>query len=214
MPFIADQGRRILVSLSALAAGALLSAGSAQATPILSALTTCPAQTMVQPFTPWGDSGSYTLPAGGGFEPGTMPWITAGPAAIASGNEPYDVSGNRADAHSLNLPAGSSAISPPVCVTLIYPWMRFFAQNTGSAGGSLQVEVEYVGLLGGVHWLQIASLTGSGAWNLTGQIPLLVNTLSVLSLSGQTPVAFRFTPVGTGSSWRIDDVYIDPYRRG
>ena len=27
-------------------------------------------------------------------------------------------------------------------------------------------------------------------------------------------VAFRFTPHGSDSSWLIDDVYIDPYRKG
>ena len=27
-------------------------------------------------------------------------------------------------------------------------------------------------------------------------------------------VAFRFTAQGTGSSWLIDDVFVDPYRKG
>jgi hypothetical protein len=27
-------------------------------------------------------------------------------------------------------------------------------------------------------------------------------------------VAFRFTAQGDGSTWLIDDVYVDPYRKG
>ena len=41
-------------------------------------------------------------------------------------------------------------------------------------------------------------------------MPVLAN-LTALLPGGQTPVAFQFTPVGTGS-WTIDDVYLDPKR--
>jgi hypothetical protein len=31
-------------------------------------------------------------------------------------------------------------------------------------------------------------------------------------LGGTTTVDFRFTPVGVGGSWQIDDVYVDPFK--
>jgi hypothetical protein len=31
--------------------------------------------------------------------------------------------------------------------------------------------------------------------------------------TGKANVAFRFTPIGLGAKWRIDDVYVDPMAR-
>jgi hypothetical protein len=33
------------------------------------------------------------------------------------------------------------------------------------------------------------------------------------SSTSRATIAFRFTPVGTGSRWQVDDLYVDPYRR-
>ena len=33
------------------------------------------------------------------------------------------------------------------------------------------------------------------------------------SSTSQATVAFRFTPMGTGARWQVDDLYVDPYRR-
>jgi hypothetical protein len=44
-------------------------------------------------------------------------------------------------------------------------------------------------------------------------MPIVANLLPLLP-GDHTPVAFRFTPVGLGGDWRIDDLYVDPYRRG
>jgi hypothetical protein len=38
-----------------------------------------------------------------------------------------------------------------------------------------------------------------------------VNLLSVL---GDQQVAFRFTALDDGGEWTIDDVYVDPYKKG
>jgi hypothetical protein len=34
----------------------------------------------------------------------------------------------------------------------------------------------------------------------------------VTSLLGTRAVAFRFTPVGSGAAFQIDDVYLDPWK--
>jgi hypothetical protein len=41
-------------------------------------------------------------------------------------------------------------------------------------------------------------------------VPVSVNLLSLL---GDQDVAFRFAPAG-GDEWAIDDVYVDPYKKG
>jgi hypothetical protein len=38
-------------------------------------------------------------------------------------------------------------------------------------------------------------------------------TFDPTAAAGAAPLAFRFTPQGTGSSWQIDDVYVDPMAR-
>jgi hypothetical protein len=43
-------------------------------------------------------------------------------------------------------------------------------------------------------------------------MPVLANLLTLLD--GHTSVSFRFTAAGLGSSWEIDDVYVDPYVKG
>jgi hypothetical protein len=35
---------------------------------------------------------------------------------------------------------------------------------------------------------------------------------NVTSLLGTRSVAFRFTPVGAGSAYQIDDAYLDPFK--
>jgi hypothetical protein len=35
---------------------------------------------------------------------------------------------------------------------------------------------------------------------------------NVTSLIGTRAVAFRFTPVGTGAAYQLDDVYLDPWK--
>jgi hypothetical protein len=50
---------------------------------------------------------------------------------------------------------------------------------------------------------------GGSAWQPTLPFPVVANLLPLLP--GQmTPVAFRFT--ARGGAWRIDDVYIDPWK--
>ena len=40
------------------------------------------------------------------------------------------------------------------------------------------------------------------------------NLTSVLNANGEAAVAFRFTPIGLGARWQIDDVYVDPLKNG
>ena len=38
--------------------------------------------------------------------------------------------------------------------------------------------------------------------------------MNLLSLLGDQQVAFRFAAVGDGGEWTIDDVFVDPFKKG
>lgn len=206
--------RRLRTRLLALAlpiTGMLVAAPSAQAGPLVASAGDCGTQELTQPFMPWIDPAHYTLAPDGGFEGGGSSWALSGGAAVVSGNEPYYVR-DASDTKSLKLPAGSSATSSVMCVGIEHPTLRLFARNTGSPLSTLRVKVLFEDALGEVRSLQIGEVSASGEWHPTAQMVLGVNMLPLLP-GEHTPVAFEFTPQGAGGKWRIDDVYVDPYRR-
>jgi hypothetical protein len=190
---------------------AILTAFAALAiAPAAQAAISCTAVTSTsQPFARWNDNNSYVLSPGGNFESLLSGWATVG-AATVQGNESFYV-GGASDSHSLALGSNGSATSAPVCIGLDYPSFRFFLRNTGSSG-KLKIDVFGTGLIGGVRSLLSSYVSGTSSWSPSAPILLLDNLSSLLTLGGKTPVSLRFTAVG--GNWQIDDVYVDPYRRG
>lgn len=170
-----------------------------------SASLTCPGQTYVQPFRPWLDSANYVGVQNGALENSTG-WTLAGGAKLVSGNEPWKV--NRStDSLSLLLPSGSSATSPALCVTLLHPTLRFFAMNAGASTTTMRVDA--VTSVLGVRLATPVGLLTAGSWQPTPALLFLDNLVSPVSGT----VQFRFTPIGSSSGWRVDDVYVDPYKQ-
>jgi len=203
---------RILLGMAALASAAAMTASAAAPAHAATLGLACPNPTST-PFVPWGDRANYAAVPDGGFENNAAGWTLTGGAHVVSGNEPWMV-GNAADTHSLSLPAGSSATSPPMCIGLLSSQMRLFIQNTGAASSNMRVQVIYNGgvgaLLGGLgSTLGIsdrATFAGTKTWQPSAQYLMLGGVLPLLTQS----VQFRFTPLSTGGNWRIDDVYLDP----
>ena len=158
---------------------------------------------------PWADPGFYALAPAASMEATMTNWNLSGGAAVVTGNESYFV-GSTADKRSIALPSGSSTTSAPMCVGLDYPWMRFFLRNTGAASATLKVESRIVKADGTVTSVLVANLSGTSSWQLSPKVLLVNNLLALFTSNGLTPVSFRFTPVG--GSWKIDDLYVDPYR--
>jgi hypothetical protein len=166
--------------------------------------TACEDQVLERPFVPWGDPAYYTLVPDGDLTGGAAGWDLDG-ADLVADNEPWYVHGG--DTHAaLRLRGGDSATTPPVCVSLAHPTMRFFVRDAGGILGSLEVEVvlsnglalpvgAVLGLLQGDDWAPAAP-------------QLVVGNLL------DDEVRFRFRAVGLGSDWVIDDVYVDPYKKG
>ena len=160
-------------------------------------------------FAQFGDSSNYARMLNGGFENGSTGWVLGGGAKVVAGNEPYYLSGNRSDSHSLLLPAGSSAYSGTVCFALGDWHLRFMTKRLSSSGG-LHVQVIVPSLLGILSILDGGTVSGNGSWAPSPRMELLLT--NVTSLLGTSAVAFRFTPVGSGTSYQIDDVYLDPWK--
>jgi hypothetical protein len=162
-------------------------------------------------FAPWNDLAYYTTLRNGSFEMGATEWVMSGGARVVGGNEPFFVTGKRTDRYSLLLPAGSSAYSGTVCFKIGDWHMRFLARNVGSSTGKLRVQVIVPSLVGGVLTvLDGGTVGGTGTWAASPRMALLLS--NVTNLIGTKAVAFRFTPVGTGSAYQIDDVYLDPWK--
>jgi hypothetical protein len=124
---------------------------------------------------------------------------------VADGNEPFLAGGQ-----SLTLPAGSSATTAPMCIGVEHPTVRLFARNTGDPTSLLSVSVVFRDVLGLKRTVPVGLVAAGDEWAPTPVTPVVVNLLSLL---GDQDVAFRFAPAG-GGEWSIDDVYVDPYKKG
>jgi hypothetical protein len=161
----------------------------------------------------WLDPLPYTLAPDGGFENGAAGWSLSRGAKVVAGNEPFALSGP--GSRSLYLPAGSSATSPPMCVGLLLPIVRFVSSGGGLLT-YLQVEALYTDA--GGRQRSVLLLPGalpSRNWQPTLPMLQLAGLLNTLTLNGvTTQMSFRFTPKGLfgGGNWRIDDIYVDPWK--
>jgi hypothetical protein len=205
-------GLRHLLAVSA-ATCALFAAGASPAAASDDSLLGC-GYTASNPFLRFLDPLPYTLVPGGNFESGASGWKLSGGARVADGNEPWNASGP--GRHSLLLPQGSSATSPPMCMGLVLPVVRFF--STGGATLSyLQVDALYTDAAGRQRSVTLLPIgLPSKSWIPNLPMLQLAGALNALTLNGlTTEISLRFTPRGVllgSGTWRIDDVYVDPWK--
>jgi hypothetical protein len=196
--------RKLLTVLAAALALSGLMATAAQA-------VTCPYYGAEQVFEPWGDEHFYVLAPDGGFEAGGTGWSLSGGAATVPGNESFFLNDD-GDKRSLSLPNGSSAVSPPICMSIDTPIFRLFARNTGDPSAGLRVEATYK-LLGLVRTKTVSTVTADAAWAPSQQLSTVLTLSTVVGTVTPSAIQIRITPVGSDGSWRVDDLYIDPFAR-
>jgi hypothetical protein len=164
-----------------------------------------------QVFLPFGDPAFYYLAPNGSFEKSAWSGGT-----VAAGNEPFFIGGR---GHKRSMSVAGPVSSPSMCIAFDAPTIRFFAQRTsGDAPSTLDVTaiVPVSGRDVAVPLLPVAS--PSGDWVLTAPTPILANLTNAADVVGTldgraaTRVRFVLTP-SPGSTWRVDDFYVDPYRR-
>jgi hypothetical protein len=162
----------------------------------------CPDATS-KPFSAWSDYANYAFAPNGGFESGSTGWALSS-GGIAAGNESFYVHA-KTDKYSLKLPAGATATSPAMCISLFSGKMRFVAK--GDSGAKVKVQIIYRGLLSSVLGILDGGTYSVGSsWNASPQVGMLGGQLPLLTAS----VSFRFTAVNGSVS--LDDVYLDPMK--
>lgn len=196
-----SRGRFAALLATALLALAVL-AGSAQA---------CSYAGAEKVFSPWGDQRNYVLAPDGGFEAGGSGWQLNRGAAVVEGNESYYLN-DAGDSKSLSLPAGSSAVSPPVCMSIDTPSFRLVARNTGDPSSQLRVEASYK-LLGLIRTKTAGTLRASSNWAPTQSVSTVLTLSTIVGTLIPSAIEIRFTPLDAKGRWQVDDLYIDPFRR-
>jgi hypothetical protein len=205
-PSSTRQSRTLRVKLGAIVAGALLAiavfASSAQA---------CSYTGAERVFSPWGDLHSYVLAPDGGFEAGGSEWTLSGGAKTVAGNESYYLN-DAGDSRSLSLPAGSAAVSPPICMSIDTPVLRMVARNTGDTSSRLRVEARYE-LLGALRTNVINDVRTGSSWKPTQELSVVLGLSTIVGTVIPSSIEVRIRPLDNLGRWRIDDFYVDPFAR-
>jgi hypothetical protein len=207
MPYVMDwPPKRVLavalVGLAMLVAAPVASANSGS----------CPIPQSSTVFAPLGDNSNYALVPGGDFE-GSMAGWTLNNASVVNGNEPWNV-GSSGDSQSLSIGPGGSAVSPSICVSDLFPSLRFFALNAQNDGGlwgnNLRVSALWTDSYGNTHAFPLGRLYDSQfqSWEPTSSIALGSYLPDGMSVN----VQLEFSS-GANATWQIDDVYVDPYAK-
>ena len=197
-----------LLAAAALAAAALgAGAGSALAygTPLA-----CTSPTLSTVFAPWGDTASYFQVSNGGFESGTTGWALTGAATIVGTNEPWKVAG-ASNSHSLSLSGNGIAESRTFCVSRGQDVIRLFVASPHVTGAILHVDTTVVNPDNGYIGTSAFDVNGdpnAPAWapTIALKIPALFNG------SGTENLTLRFSLRGSSANWKIDDVFVDPFK--
>ena len=202
---MSPRNRRLwfVLAMVVIAAGLAVPAASASRAEGLGLLPSCGATS--QPFTLWGDTNGYCAFPNLGFESGKAGWTSTGDASVVSGNEPWHVSGP--GTHSLQLGPGATATSSPLPVSLLDPWVRFFAHSAG-ANGSLRVQVVFHGLLGNLSGLLNVGTVSPGSYSSWEPTQRVLSTLALPLAT--TSAQLVLTSQATKGDWQADDAYLDP----
>jgi hypothetical protein len=220
MSSLLHRSRRFIACLAVLTPLAAVSAAradEASAATMTAALASphdpCGQRLIENPFAQWSDNADYFLVHQGDLSAGAMEW-DLGTGGLVAQNNPFSLHGE--ETVSAGLSEGDSAVAPMVCVGINDPTMRFFVRNPGAVTGTLKVEVLYEDASYNMHSLQLGVLTAADAGDAWTPSPTLLLAAPLVALldADLTPVWFRFTAQGAGSSWLVDDVYVDPYGKG
>jgi hypothetical protein len=219
MSSLLHRSRRFIACLAVLTPLVAASAARAEQQPakLAAAYSTphnpCGERYIEHPFAQWDDVADYFLVRQGDLSSNADEWDLGG-GELQPENNAYSLHAD--EQTSIALTEGDSATAPMVCVSITDPTMRFFVRNTGAETGTLKVEVLYEDVNYEMHSLQLGELTSADAtdeWTPSPTLDLAAPLVALLD-ENRTPVWFRFSAEGEGSSWLVDDIYVDPYGKG
>jgi hypothetical protein len=186
----------------ALVVGAALTVaavGAASAGAEITSTSACANPVLTQPFLSSSDPNLYMLVPGqdsSGFNGGG--WTLSGEAKVLA-------SGGR---NVLDLPSGSKAVSPTVCVTTEYPRARMMVRNVVGAEGVFF----YVSYANTPTWNQPKN---TGQVHGQGSAATLSDPVNLQppNTSGWQLVRFTLVPGGKSSDFQISEFWVDPFAR-
>src|SRR2546430_6712765 len=175
-------------SLGVVTGALLLVPGSAAAATASS--VSCPVLPVSQPFLSWGDGNWY------GLVRGQTPtqfvgtgWTLTGGARIVTTTR-----ANGSTSSVLDLPSGSTAVSPTICVSSSYPKARMMVRDVVGTQGVF-VSVSYPGTIP----LATGQVHGYGsAWALSTAFPI-----HSAPITGWQPARFTLVAGGTTSRFQV-----------
>ena len=165
----------------------------------------CADRTFAKVFSAWHDNALYTLAGGGDFETQADGWTLDGAASIAADSPPF-LLGTELGVSSLELAAGATAVSPPICVARGFKSFRFAARSVSADQGRLRVQVLYAN----GKKKSPRRVRPSAEWAPTRKLSLSQGLFHVRRRAS-TEIQLRFT--ASAGTVRIDDVYVDPFLR-
>lgn len=154
-------------------------------------------------FSAYNDNALYTLAPDGDFEAGATGWTLADGAAVAGESSSIQL-GAALGAKSLELAAGASATTPPICVERGFPTFRFVARSGDH--GVVRVQVLYAN----GKSKKTGRVKAASDWKVTRKLSLAQGRFAVRR-GGSANVQLRFT--ASRGTVRMDDVYVDPRLR-
>jgi hypothetical protein len=123
--------------------------------------------------------------------------LSGGAKALASGGR-----------NVLDLPSGSKAVSPTICVTNEYPSARMMVRNAVGAEGVFF----YVSYANTPSW---NTPKNTGQVHGTGTATTLSDPVNLqpANTSGWQLARFTLVPGGTGSDFQVSEFWVDPFAR-
>jgi hypothetical protein len=188
--------RGVVLAVSAVVAVVAIPAQAiAAASP---ATASCQSPTLSQPFLSWGDTNWYTPVPGEAVDSFTgAGWVLSGGAHVIS-----TTLADGANGLVLDLPPGSSATSPTMCVESGEPFARMITRMTGTSASS-NATTFYV--------------TAAGSTQLGSGMPVLGKTGwaesppdNVFPGGGAEDVYFTFRSNAKVGDLQVYDLFVDP----
>ena len=192
---------------------AITAAAPAQAATTSIDTSLCSPPTLSQPFVSWGDMNSYALVAGQSVDDfNAAGWMLRDGAKIVTTALADGTTGSVVD-----LPSGSSAVSPTICITSDYSSARMMVSNqSGSNRGLVAFSVSYAGtssetnprLTGTVKTTGVRG--ADGGWELSDPL-----ALEPRRAPGWQPMQITLTARGQKTTdFQLYNLYVDPNARG
>lgn len=198
--------RRIGLGGFITAAMALCAASPAMAAQTIAVNTSgCSAPTLTQALLPFGDSNWYTpLPGDSNDTMTATGWTLSGGASIKTTKLADGKTGT-----VLDLPSGSQAIGPTICVDSTYPTSRTEVRDVVGSEG-VQFSVSYAGTRTWFKSQTTGQIHGQqSSWTLSNPVNVKPG-----NVPGWQLVRFTFVAGGKTSDFQIYNFLVDPRCRG